>query len=145
MLFRSILSRLVASAASASVEVTTSAVGVIFDAKVGGGVSSMACITVIILHFLGPSAFFVTEGSSFFYKSFISCGPRGLSSLIGKDSVITFKISSTSAAEGVEGASSSISTIFSSGVAVFLFFKSSPSAQDWIFSSLEFFHPLSPS
>jgi hypothetical protein len=43
--------------------------------------------------------------------------------LIGKDSVITFKISSTSVAEGVEGAPSSISAIFDSGVAVFLFFE----------------------
>jgi hypothetical protein len=37
--------------------------------------------------------------------------PSGLS-LIGKDSVITFKISSTSAAEGVEGVSSSILVVF---------------------------------
>jgi hypothetical protein len=49
--------------------------------------------------------------------------PRGLSSLIAKDSVITFKISSTSAAEGVEGASYPISAIFGSRVAVFLFFE----------------------
>jgi hypothetical protein len=40
---------------------------------------------------------------------------------MGKDSVITFKISSTLAAEGVEGAYSSILAIFGSGVAVFLF------------------------
>jgi hypothetical protein len=43
--------------------------------------------------------------------------------LIGKDSVITFKFSSTSPAEGVEGASPSISAIFGSRVAVFLFFE----------------------
>jgi hypothetical protein len=86
---------LVASAAAASAEVSASAASVIFDAEASGGVSSMACITVIILWFLGPSAFFAADGSSFFCKSFVSCGPRGLSSLIGKDSVITFKISST--------------------------------------------------
>jgi intracellular sulfur oxidation DsrE/DsrF family protein len=70
-----------------------------------------------------PTAFFAAEGSSFFCKSFVSSGPRGLSSLIGKDSVITFKISSTSVAEGVEGVPSSISAIFGSGVVVFLFFE----------------------
>jgi hypothetical protein len=43
--------------------------------------------------------------------------------LIGKDSVITFKISYISAAEGVEGAFSSISAIFGSGVAVFVFLE----------------------
>jgi hypothetical protein len=118
-----VLSRLVASAVATSAEASTSAAGVIFYAEVGGGVSSIACITVTILRFFGPTAFFATEGSSFFYKSFVSCGPSELSSLIGKDSVITFKISSTSAAEGVEGAPSSISTIFGSGVAVFLFFE----------------------
>jgi hypothetical protein len=78
---------------------------------------------VTILRFFGPTAFFAAEGSSFFYKSFVSCGPRGLSILIGKDSVITFKISSTSAAKGVKGASSSVSAIFGSRVVVFLFFE----------------------
>jgi hypothetical protein len=43
--------------------------------------------------------------------------------LIGKDSVITFKISSTSVAGGVEGVSSSTSVTFGSGVAAFFFFK----------------------
>jgi hypothetical protein len=71
----------------------------------------------------GPTAFFAAEGSSFFCKSFVSCGPSGLSSLIGKDLVITFKISSTSAAEGVEGVSSSISAAFGSRVAALLFFE----------------------
>jgi hypothetical protein len=103
--------------------VATSAAGVIFYAEAGDGVSLIACITVTILCFFDPTAFFVVEGSSFFYKSFVSCGPRGLSSLIGKDSVITFRISSTSAAEGVEGVSSSISVAFGSGAAVFLFFE----------------------
>jgi hypothetical protein len=126
-------------------KVATSAAGVIFDAEAGGGVSSMACITVIILRFFGPTAFFAAEGSSFFYKSFISCGPSGLRSLIGKDPVITFKISSTSAAEGVEGASSSISAIFGSGVAIFSSSRSPPSAQDWFFSFSKFFRLLLPS
>jgi hypothetical protein len=49
----------------------------------------------------------IATGSSFFCKSFISCGPSGLS-LRGKDSVITFKISSMSAPGGVEGISSSM-------------------------------------
>jgi hypothetical protein len=43
--------------------------------------------------------------------------------LIGKDSVITFKNSSTSAAEGVEGVFPSISAAFGSGVAARLFFE----------------------
>jgi hypothetical protein len=81
--------------------------------------------TVTILHFFGPTAFFAAEGSSFFCKSFVSCGPRGLSSLIGKDLVITFKVSPTSAAEGVEGVSSSFS--------------------DWMFSFSELLRPLLPS
>jgi hypothetical protein len=71
--------------------------------------------------------------------------PRGLSSLIGKDSVITFKISSTSAAEGVEGASSFILAIFGSRVAAFLFFEVATFGSGLDFSSSEFFRPLSPS
>jgi hypothetical protein len=119
-----------------------------FDAEAGGGVSSMACITVTILHFFGPTAFFAAEGSSFFCKSFVSCGPRGLSSLIGKDSVITFKISSTSATEGVEGVSSSISAAFGSGVAAFLFLEVATfgSGLDFLFSQsffVLFHHPSS--
>jgi hypothetical protein len=98
----------------------SSAAGV-FDAEAGGGVSSMASITVMILRFFGLADFLPAEGSSFFCKSFIRCGPSGLS-VIGKDSVITFKISSTSAAEGVEGVSSSISVVFGFGAATFLFF-----------------------
>jgi hypothetical protein len=48
---------LVASVVVASTEVAASAVGVIFDAEAGGGVSSMACITVTILRVFGPTAF----------------------------------------------------------------------------------------
>jgi hypothetical protein len=42
--------------------------------------------------------------------------------LRGKDSVITFKIYSTSAAGGIEGISSSISVVFGSTAEAFLFF-----------------------
>jgi hypothetical protein len=106
---------------AASVAASTSAAGVIFVAEAGGGVSSMASITVIILRLFGPADFFTAERSFFFYKSFVRCGPSGLS-LIGKDLVITFRISSMSAAEGVEGVSSSISVIFGFGATTFLFF-----------------------
>jgi hypothetical protein len=73
---------------AASVVVAPSAAGVIFVAEAGGGVSSMASITVIILRLFGPVDFFAAE-DSFFCKSFVRCGPSGLS-LIGKNSVITF-------------------------------------------------------
>jgi hypothetical protein len=74
------------------------------------------------------------EGSSFFCKSFVSYGPSGLS-LTGKDSVITFRISSTSAAEGVEEVSSSISAVFGFGAAAFLFFEAATfgSGLDFLF------------
>jgi hypothetical protein len=113
-------SAVVASVGSASVAVAPSIAGV-FDAEVGGGVSSIASIIVLILHLFGPADFFAAEGSFFFYQSFVRCGPSGLS-LIGKDSVITFRISSTSTAEGVEGDSSSISVVFGFRAVAFLFF-----------------------
>jgi hypothetical protein len=113
-------SAVAASAGAASVAAASSVAGV-FDVEAGGGVSSMASITVIILRHFGPADFFAAEGSPFFYKSFVRCGPSGLS-VIGKDSVITFKISSTSATEGVEGASSSVSVVFGFGAAAFLYF-----------------------
>jgi hypothetical protein len=53
-------------------------------------------------------------------KNFVSFGASGLS-LIGKGSVITFRISSTSAAEGVAGASSSRADVFGFRDATFLF------------------------
>jgi hypothetical protein len=84
-----------------------SAAGVL-DAEADGGVSSIASMTVIILR-LFSAGFLIAAGSSF-YKSFINCGPSGLS-LRGKYSVITFKISSTSALGGVEGTSSSITVV----------------------------------
>jgi hypothetical protein len=81
----------------------------------------MASITVIILRFFDPADFFVAEGSFFFCKSVVRCGPSGLS-MICNDSFITFRISSTLAAEGVEGVSSSVSVAFCFGAATFLFF-----------------------
>jgi hypothetical protein len=75
-------STVAASAEAASVAVVSSAGGV-FDAEAGGGVSSIASITVMILH-LFSVGFLIAACSSFFCKSFISCGPIGLS-LRGKD------------------------------------------------------------
>jgi hypothetical protein len=128
-------STVVASVGVALTEAATSEAGVIFYAEAGGGVSSIASITVTILRLFGPTTFFAVEGSSFFYKSFVRCGPSGLSSLIGKESIITIKISSTSAAEGVEGVSSSISVVFGFGAAAFLFFGAATfgSGLDFIF------------
>jgi hypothetical protein len=110
-----------ASAVAASAGAASVAAASVFYAEAGGGVSSMASITVIILRSFGPAVFFAAESSPFLCKSFVRCGPSGLS-LIGNDSVITFKKISTSAAEGVEGASSSISVVFGFGAASFLFF-----------------------
>jgi hypothetical protein len=41
-------------------------VGAILNADAEGGVFSMACITLPILHFFSPSVFFVAEGYPFF-------------------------------------------------------------------------------
>jgi hypothetical protein len=90
-----------------------------------------------------PNRLFVAEGLSFFCKSFVRCGPKGLSSLIGKDLVITFKISSTSATEGIEGASSSISATFGSGVTAFLFFEVATFGSGLDFPFFRVFCPLS--
>jgi hypothetical protein len=110
-------SKFVASAAAA-LEVEAS-VAADFGAEADGGVSSIASMTVIILRLFGSAGFSATEGSFFFYKSFISPGPSGLS-LLGRDLVITFKISSASVAEGVEGTSSK--SAFGFGAVAFLFF-----------------------
>jgi K+ transporter len=64
--------------------------------------------------------------------------------LIGKDSVITFRISSTSAVEGIEGVSSSISATFDSGVAVILFFEVAAFGSGLVFLFFRVFRPLSP-
>jgi membrane protease subunit (stomatin/prohibitin family) len=68
-----VVSRLAASmVAAASAEVFASAVasvlavGTILDTEAEGGVFSIDCITLPILHFFSPYAFFVAEGSCFF-------------------------------------------------------------------------------
>jgi hypothetical protein len=65
--------RLVASVAAvasadvfASVVASVLAVGAILDTEAEGGVFSIAYITLPILLFFSPSAFFVAEGSCFF-------------------------------------------------------------------------------
>jgi hypothetical protein len=69
--------------------------------------------------------------------------------LIGKGSVITFRISSTSTAEGVAGASSSWPDVFGFGDAAFLFFGAAifGSGLSFLFSeiSLSFLANLVPS
>jgi hypothetical protein len=123
-MLESVFSKFAASAAAA-LEVEASAgaasVAAIFGAEADGGVSSIASMTVIIHRFFGSAGFSTTEGSFVFYKSFISSSPSGLS-LLGRDSVITFKISSALVAEGVEGISSSKSA-FGFGAVAFLFFE----------------------
>jgi hypothetical protein len=49
--------------------------------------------------FWPPSLPSVAEDTSFFCKRLVSSNPRGLSGVNGKDSVITFNISETSAAK----------------------------------------------
>jgi hypothetical protein len=132
----SVFSKFVASAAAASeVEAFAGAalVAAVFGAEADDGVSSIASMTVIILRFFGLVGFLAAEGSFFLYKSFISSGPSGIS-LLGRDSVITFKISSALVAEGVEGISSSKSA-FGFGVVAFLFFEMATFG-----SELDFFH-----
>jgi hypothetical protein len=68
----------VASMGAASVAVATSTAGIIFDAEAGSAVSSIASIIVIILRLFGPADFLATEGSFFFCKSFVRCGPVNL-------------------------------------------------------------------
>jgi hypothetical protein len=119
----SVFSKFVDSAVAVSeveASVGAASAAAVFGDEADGGVSSIASMTVIILHFFGSASFSVAEGSFFFCKSFISSGPSGLS-VLGRDSVITFKISSASVAEGVEGTSSSKSA-FGFGAGAFLFF-----------------------
>jgi hypothetical protein len=121
---KSVFSKFVASAAATSeVEASAGAASAtaVFGAEADSGVYSIASLTVIICRFFGSAGFSATEGSFFFGKSFISSGPSELS-LLGRDSVITFKISSASVAEGVEGISSSKSAFGFRAVA-FLFFE----------------------
>jgi hypothetical protein len=87
-----------ATAASGSVDL------VALPAKANVGVYSMASSIFIIRRFFWPpfppSA---AEEISLVCKRLVSSNLRGLSSANGKDSVITFKISETSAAEDAEG------------------------------------------
>jgi pyruvate-formate lyase-activating enzyme len=63
----------------------------------------MACIAFTIHHFFGSFNFSsVAEGCPFFCKNCVSSNPSGLSSWKGGESAITFRISATSVAEGVE-------------------------------------------
>jgi hypothetical protein len=64
----------VAASTGASSVAAASSVAGVFDAEAGGGVSSMASITVIILRLFGPADFFAAEGSPFLCKSFVRCG-----------------------------------------------------------------------
>jgi hypothetical protein len=97
------------ASASASVGIATLAT----EAK--GSVCSIASITFTICCFFCSLTFSsVAEGYSFLCKNFVSSDPRGLSSLKGGDSVITFKISAASATEGIRGASSPVSSTFGS-------------------------------
>jgi hypothetical protein len=59
---------------------------------------------------------------------------------MGKDSVITFKISAISAAEGV-GVSSVTSATFGSGTSDFLFFDTAAFGSGAVLSSLKPSHP----
>jgi hypothetical protein len=58
-------SAVAASVVAASVAVALSTAGA-FEAEAGHGVSSIASVTVIILRFFGPVAFFAIESSFFF-------------------------------------------------------------------------------
>jgi hypothetical protein len=74
-ILESVLSRFASSVGSASavaalvgvasIVVVLSTAGA-FEAEAGRGVSSIASVTVIILHFFGPAAFFAIKGSFFF-------------------------------------------------------------------------------
>jgi hypothetical protein len=76
-----------------------------------GGVHSMACITFTICCFFGSFTFsYVAEGCPFFCKNCVSSDPSGLNSLKDGESVISFRISATSVAEGIEGVSFSASS-----------------------------------
>jgi hypothetical protein len=61
-MLESVLSRFTASAGAASIAVALSTADA-FEAEAGHGVPSIAFVTVMILRFFGPTAFFVIEGS----------------------------------------------------------------------------------
>jgi hypothetical protein len=64
VLSRFVSSAVVASAVAASVAAASSAASVIFDAEAGGGVSSIASITVIILIFLAQQTSWLANAPS---------------------------------------------------------------------------------
>jgi hypothetical protein len=95
-----VVARLSASAAAVSSAWTSI---IVLSAEAGGGVCSIAYITFIIHRFFCPLAFPSTvEAVSFDCKRLVRSNLRGLSSANGMGSVITFRISETSAAEGEE-------------------------------------------
>jgi hypothetical protein len=63
---------------------------------------------------------------------------------MGKDPVITFKISAISAAGGVEGVSSAALIIFGSGLSAFLFFEAAVFGSGVDFLFFKIFHPSLP-
>jgi hypothetical protein len=83
-----------ATVASTSVDLAA------LSAEVGGEVCSMAYSIFIMRRFFRPPSLpSAAEEISFFCKRLVSYNPRGLSGANGKDSVITFNIFETSAAE----------------------------------------------
>jgi hypothetical protein len=107
-----------AAAASTAASTLAPAVVTILVAEVEGGVCLTACIMLTICRFFCSSTC-----CSFFWKNCVSSDHRGLSSLKCGESVITFKISATSVTEGVEGASSPLSSTFGSAEGVMSSFR----------------------
>jgi hypothetical protein len=105
-----------ASSSSSALPVSSAFAGIVaFVAEAQGGVFSIACIIFTIHRFFCPSIFSsIAKGVALLYKSFVSSNPRGLSSLNGGDSIITFKISTTSVADGDRGVFSAASSTFGS-------------------------------
>jgi hypothetical protein len=99
-----VVARLSASAPAVSL---ASACIIVYSAKAGGGVCSMACITFIIHSFFCPPTFPpIAEVVFFECKRLVRSDLRGLSSANKMGSVITFRISETSAEEGEEAPAS---------------------------------------
>jgi hypothetical protein len=101
----SISDRVVARFSALAAVVTSASTGIVaLSVEAKGGVYSIASIMFIIRRFFcppfSPSA---AAAISFDYKRLVRSNLRGLSRENGKGSVITFKISETSAAEDEEG------------------------------------------
>jgi hypothetical protein len=69
MLSKFVASAVVASVGAASVVAATSAAGVVFDAEAGGGVSSIACITVTIFCFFAQPPSSLSKARPSFVKA----------------------------------------------------------------------------